>query len=290
MKLGVSLAGGGIKGVAHVGVLKALEEKNIHIDYLSGTSSGSIVTTLYAAGYSCNEILNIFHEYSKKIKYIDLKNIYYIIKRLILKHKFIIEGFNTGEIIENLINKFCNKKGIYNIKDIKKDILIVSVSVNTGKVYFFESNKKLNRYSDDIIHIDAINIGKAVRASCSFPGVFCPVHLNNDILVDGGIRENIPWKEVKKNGIDKVLCIVFDEEQKIKEDKNIIDMISGSLNLMGRELSNYELEGADYILKISTKETSLLDFSKIDYLYNEGYIQAKSFLEKIKIKKMIYKK
>lgn len=283
MKLGVSLAGGGIKGVAHVGVLKALEEKNIHIDYLSGTSSGSIVTTLYAAGYSCNEILNIFHEYSKKIKYIDLKNIYYIIKRLILKHKFIIEGFNTGEIIENLINKFCNKKGIYNIKDIKKDILIVSVSVNTGKVYFFESNKKLNRYSDDIIHIDDINIGKAVRASCSFPGVFCPVHLNNDILVDGGIRENIPWKEVKKNGIDKVLCIVFDEEQKIKGDKNIIDMISGSLNLMGRELSNYELEGADYILKISTKETSLLDFSKIDYLYNEGYIQAKSFLEKIKI-------
>lgn len=283
MKLGVSLAGGGIKGVAHVGVLKALEEKNIHIEYLSGTSSGSIVTTLYAAGYSCNEILNIFHEYSKKIKYIDLKNIYYIIKRLILKHKFIIEGFNTGEIIENLINKFCNKKGIYNIKDIKKDILIVSVSVNTGKVYFFESNKKLNRYSDDIIHIDDINIGKAVRASCSFPGVFCPVHLNNDILVDGGIRENIPWKEVKKNGIDKVLCIVFDEEQKIKEDKNIIDMISGSLNLIGRELSNYELEGADYILKISTKETSLLDFSKIDYLYNEGYIQAKSFLEKIKI-------
>ena len=109
------------------------------------------------------------------------------------------------------------------------------------------------------------------------------MHLNNDILVDGGIRENIPWKEVKKNGIDKVLCIVFDEEQKIKGDKNIIDMISGSLNLMGRELSNYELEGADYILKISTKETSLLDFSKIDYLYNEGYIQAKSFLEKIKI-------
>lgn len=283
MRLGVSLAGGGIKGVAHVGVLKALEEKNIHIDYLSGTSSGSIVTTLYAAGYSCNEILNIFHEYSKKIKYIDLKNIYYIIKRLILKHKFIIEGFNTGEIIENLINKFSKKKGIYNIKDIKKDILIVSVSVNTGKVYFFESNKKLNRYSDDIIHIDDINIGKAVRASCSFPGFFCPVHLNNDILVDGGIRENIPWKEAKKNGTDKVLCIVFDEEQKIKEDKSIIDMISGSLNLMGRELSNYELEGADYILKIRTKETSLLDFSKIDYLYNQGYIQAKSFLEKIKI-------
>ena len=75
MKLGVSLAGGGVKGAAHIGALKALEEKNIPIDYLSGTSSGSIVTTLYGAGYSCNEILNIFYEYSKKIKYIDFKNI-----------------------------------------------------------------------------------------------------------------------------------------------------------------------------------------------------------------------
>ena len=59
MKLGVSLAGGGVKGAAHIGALKALEEKNIPVDYLSGTSSGSIVTTLYGAGYSCNEILNI---------------------------------------------------------------------------------------------------------------------------------------------------------------------------------------------------------------------------------------
>ena len=102
MKLGVSLAGGGVKGAAHIGALKALEEKNIPIDYLSGTSSGSIVTTLYGAGYSCNEILNIFYEYSKKIKYIDFKNIFNIVKRLVCERKFRIEGFNTGEIIENL--------------------------------------------------------------------------------------------------------------------------------------------------------------------------------------------
>ena len=279
MKLGVSLAGGGVKGAAHIGALKALEEKNIPVDYLSGTSSGSIVTTLYGAGYSCNEILNIFHEYSKKIKYIDFKNIFNIAKRLVCERKFRVDGFNTGEIIENLINKLCNAKNIYNIKDIKQDILIVSVSLNSGKVYFFESNLKESRYSDGIIHINDINIGKAVRASCSFPGVFCPVHFKNDILVDGGIRENIPWKEAKKSGIDKVLCIVFEEQKKVKKDKNIIDTISGSIGLMGRELSNYELEGADYVLKICTDEISLLDASKIDYLYEQGYYQTKSYLE-----------
>ena len=279
MKLGVSLAGGGVKGAAHIGALKALEEKNIPVDYLSGTSSGSIVTTLYGAGYSCNEILNIFHEYSKKIKYIDFKNIFNIAKRLVCERKFRVDGFNTGEIIENLINKLCNAKNIYNIKDIKQDILIVSVSLNSGKVYFFESIPKESRYSDGIIHINDINIGKAVRASCSFPGVFCPVHFKNDILVDGGIRENIPWKEAKKSGIDKVLCIVFEEQKKVKKDKNIIDTISGSIGLMGRELSNYELEGADYVLKICTDEISLLDASKIDYLYEQGYYQTKSYLE-----------
>ena len=204
MRLGVSLAGGGVKGAAHIGALKALEEKNIPIDYLSGTSSGSIVTTLYAVGYSCNEILNIFHEHSKKIKYIDFKNIYNIAKRLVCERKFRIDGFNTGEIIENMINKLCNAKNIYNIKDIKRDILIVSVSLNSGKVYFFESNPKESRYSDGITHINDINIGRAVRASCSFPGVFCPVHFKDDILVDGGIRENIPWKEAKK--VESIKC------------------------------------------------------------------------------------
>ena len=76
-----------------------------------------------------------------------------------------------------------------------------------------------------------------------------------------------------------MLCIVFEEQKKVKKDKNIIDTISGSIGLMGRELSNYELEGADYVLKICTDEISLLDASKIDYLYEQGYYQTKSYLE-----------
>ena len=284
MKLGVCLSGGGIKGVAHIGVLKALEESNIKIDCISGTSSGSIVATLYAAGYSCEEMLEIFNKYSKKIKYIDFSNIFNILKKLIIEHKFIIEGFNSGKIIEDSMNSICADKKIYKIKDIKKDLIIASVSLNSGKVYFFESNKKEYRYSDDLIYIDDINIGKAVRASCSFPGVFCPVHLDNDILIDGGVRENIPWKEIKKRNIDSILCVVFEEKNKVKKNKNIIDSISGSISLLGRELANYELKGADFILKIKTEEISLLDFSKLNYLYKLGYIETKKFLKNIKIK------
>lgn len=174
-------------------------------------------------------------------------------------------------------------KKIENIKDIQKDMIIASVSLNSGKVYFFESIKGEYRYSDEVIHIKDFNIGKAVRASCSFPGVFCPCKTKDDILIDGGVRENIPWKEIKNIGIDKVLCVIFEEEKIIKKEKNIIDAISGSINLMGRELANYELIGADYTLKIKTKEVSLLDSSEINYLYQQGYYQAKKYLKKLQI-------
>ena len=281
MKFGLCLAGGGVKGAAHIGAIKALEEEKIKVDCISGTSSGSIVATLYAAGYSSDEIKEIFEENAKKIKYIDLKNILNIIKNIFIKHKFIIEGFNTGEIIEKIINKYCKQKNIININDIEKNILIASVSLNPGKVYFFESIKNDYRYSDDMIHIKNIEIGKAVRASCSFPGVFCPCKIGDDMLIDGGVRENIPWKEIKNMGIDKVMCITFEEEKKDKKDKNIIDAISGAINLMGRELSNYELVGTDYVLKIKTKEVSLLDSTEINYLYRQGYYQTKKFLKKI---------
>ena len=76
MKLGLCLAGGGIKGAAHIGVLKAFEENRIKIDMISGASSGSIVATLYAAGYSADEILKFFKSYAKDIKYVDVKNIF----------------------------------------------------------------------------------------------------------------------------------------------------------------------------------------------------------------------
>lgn len=84
MKLGLSLAGGGIKGMAHIGAIKALEEENVQIDYISGTSSGSIVASLYACGYSVSEIYDIFKKYAKKIKYFDGKNVVKFVKDLVL--------------------------------------------------------------------------------------------------------------------------------------------------------------------------------------------------------------
>ena len=99
MKLGLSLSGGGIKGVCHIGAIKALEEANIKFDYISGTSSGSIVATLYACGFTTDEIYDIFKKYAKELKYIDSKNVFKLIKNIFIGKGFNIDGLNSVKFI-----------------------------------------------------------------------------------------------------------------------------------------------------------------------------------------------
>lgn len=285
MNYGICFSGGGIKGAAHIGAIKALEEENLKFNYISGTSSGSIIATLYAAGYSSDEMLKFFKKYAKKIKYVDPKNILILLINLFIKRKIVIKGFNEGTIIERLLNKELNKKNIRNISDIKKELLIPSIDINTGEINVFISKENRAKYLDNIIYINNVNIGKAVRASCSYPVVFSPCKIDGKQLVDGGLRENVPWKLTKEKGADKVLSIIFDEEKNKKNYcKNILEVASNSLGILCHEISNYDLEGADYLLKIKTEKVQLLDYKKIDELYLKGYEQTKQKIKEIKNK------
>lgn len=242
------------------------------------------MSTLYASGYSADEIYEIFKKYSRKIKYIDSRNIYKLVYGVLLKRKIIINGLNSGEIIERIINEECSKKNINYINQIKMPLLIPSVSLNDGTIYIFSSKEIRKTFSNKIKYVYNINIGKAVRASCSYPGVFSPCKYNNIELIDGGIRENVPWKETKKLGANKVLSIVFENEINEKCCKNIIEVASRSIEILCHELSTYELDGADYLLKIKSKNVSLLDIEKIDELYNQGYRETKKQIINIKSK------
>ena len=285
MNYGICFSGGGIKGAAHIGAIKALEEENLKFDYISGTSSGSIIATLYATSYSSDEMLKFFKKYAKKIKYVDPKNILILLINLFIKRKIVIKGFNEGTIIERLLNKELNKKNIRNISDIKKELLIPSIDINTGEINVFISKENRAKYLDNIIYINNVNIGKAVRASCSYPVVFSPCKIDGKQLVDGGLRENVPWKLTKEKGADKVLSIIFDEEKNKKNYcKNILEVASNSLGILCHEISNYDLEGADYLLKIKTEKVQLLDYKKIDELYLKGYEQTKNKIKEIKNK------
>lgn len=287
LSLGICFSGGGIKGAAHIGVLKAFEEENIDFKYISGTSSGSIVASLYAMGYRADEIKEIFQNNYKKIKYIEIKKIIKLIYGIIFKRKIIIDGLNSGEKIEKIINKYSEKKNIYNINQIKKKILIPSVDIDTGKTYYFSSinDAKNNReFSDKIIYVNNISVGKAVHASCSYPGIFSPCQFKNIKLIDGGIRENTPWKEVKKNGVSQVICVTFVENSKVKQEKNVFDILENSIKILNHELANYELKGVDFLIKIKSKQVGLLEVEKFNYLYELGYKTGKKFILKNKNK------
>lgn len=296
MKLGLALAGGGVKGAAHVGVLKALEEENIDIDYIGGTSSGSIVASLYAMGFTADEIYKIFKKYCKKIKYVDFFNIVKAILGLVFTGRIIIDGLNSGKQIEKLIDKMAHKKGIYNISELKKNLVIPSVDMCNGEVICFTSvdkstikrniyQKEENRaeFSDKVKFEGEMPIGRAVRASCSYPSVFSPCSYRDTKLIDGGIRENVPWKELKQIGADKIISVIFEEDIDKSCCKNLIEVGGRAIGLLSRELSNYEMQGSDYNLKLKSEKVGLLDMSKIDDLYLIGYNEMKKYLKNNKI-------
>lgn len=282
MENGLCLAGGGVKGAAHIGAIKALEESNIKFDYVGGTSSGSIIACLYACGFTSDDMYKIFKKYCKKVKYVDFINIIKLMLGLTFTGEIVIDGLNSGKQIENLINKVCNKRKIYTIKDTKKPLIIPSVNLCNGKVICFTSCNNEEIKLENTVFINDIEIGKAIRASCSYPVVFSPCKYKDIKLIDGGIRENVAWKELKKIGAKKVLNIMFEEEENLDCDKNLVEVAGSSIGLLCRELSNYEMEGSDLTIRIKSKKIGLLDMNKIDELYELGYKETKKNIIKIK--------
>lgn len=137
MKLGLALSGGGIRGAVHIGVLKALEENDIKIDIIGGTSSGSLVAALYAMGYSPIHIYHLFKRYGKLITNIGTGAILNGVGGYIVNKKVNVSGINDGKIIEKLYNEFASKKSIYKMSDMKMPIVIPTIDITDGKEYVF---------------------------------------------------------------------------------------------------------------------------------------------------------
>ena len=279
MKLGIALSGGGIRGIAHAGVLQALEESNIKIDIIGGTSCGSMVAILYAMGYSPYHIYILFERFAKEIAKMNSMPILSGVGNIIKTKNTKITGFKDGETIEKIFNNLAKRRGINNIKQIQMPIVIPTVDVMNSNEYIFTNKTPEDNQFDK--YITNATIGKVVRASSSFPVFFTPCSMEKHIFMDGGMLNNIPIEEVKKQGADKVIAVKFNSDD-INETSNVMDLMMKTLDIMGAKIAENSLKESDYTLEVYTDKTGLFDIEKLKKCYDFGYECTMKNIEKIK--------
>ena len=232
-------------------------------------------------GYSPYYIYILFKRYAKQIAGINSGPIISGIGNFMVNKKICLSGLKTGESIEEAYNGLAKKKGVEKIVDIKKmPLVITTVDIADSSEYIFTNNvpKKSKEKSK---YITDISVGKAVRASSSFPGVFCPCDFGKHKFLDGGVLDNIPVLEVKKQGVDKVIAINFKADD-ITDESNMMDIAMRTIDIMGNKISEDSIVESDYLLTISTDKTGLLDVEKLDKCYRYGYNETIKNLENIK--------
>ena len=278
MKLGLAMSGGGIKGAAHIGVIQALQEENIKVDIVGGTSIGSIVAALYAMEYTPNEMLKLFNYFSKLIfknsaMYTDPRG-----KKLL---SIQAGGLYSGENIAFAIEEAGKYKNIKKLQDLKIPIVIPAVDLRDSEKYVFTNMKKINDK-----YLNKADISVAVRASSSYPAIFAPCIYNKHKFVDGGILDNIPVKENKKIGADKVIAVRF-KLNKTSRTIGLRSTLNKAIDIMFSKIEGEEVKKADYVIEIDTRDVNPFDFKQSTKCYKYGYLQAKKEIDNIK--KMIYK-
>lgn len=278
MGVGIALAGGGIRGIAHAGVLKALEDNNIKVEAIGGTSAGSIVATLYAMGYKPYYIYILFKRYAQEIINIGNASLLNGFNNLLKNKKVGISGLNDGTMLEKMFNELALRKKVRTVGDIKMPLVISTVDIKEAKEYIITNCAIRDNFKDNLI--TEIEIGKAVRASSSFPAFFCPCEYKKHIFMDGGVLDNIPILPLKQIYNKKIIAVNF-ESDSVQENGDVMDIIMKTLDIMGNKISEKSLEQSDLILTVPTDRAGLFDIDKLDKCYKFGYDTVIKNIDKI---------
>ena len=276
-KVGVVLGGGGAKGVAHIGVLKVLEEAGIPIDYVAGTSMGAIVGGLYAIGYTPAEIDTMVLEQdwtmllSDRIKRSSLtfpekeNSERYILSLPFGKDKKdrVIQGMIKGQ---NLMNLFSNLTiGYHDSVDFRNfniPFACVAVDAVDGKDYVFRKG----------------SLPLAMRASMAIPAVFTPVRLDSMVLIDGGLNDNFPVDVAREMGADVIIGVDLGTSDLKTLDKlnSPGDVIGQIIALHGHDKYARNKEQTDLLLRPNMTSYNAASFSTValDTLIRRGEQEA----------------
>lgn len=255
--LGLALGSGGSRGVAHIGILLALEEAGIRPDYISGCSMGAVVGACYASGMSCEKMRDIVLQ----IKGRDVIDV----SPGFVKSMGILRTKKMEEMIQSLL-------GDIDIRDMQIPFRCVATDLYSGKLHVFESGPA----------------EVAVRASSTIPCVFRPVSYQGKLFVDGGCLCRVPAKQVKEMGADVVVAVdvLSNTSEEITQVGNILDLVLRVFDIMDAQQT--EMHGivdgdvADLVLKPVMKGISQYAVKDLDIIFEEGYQLGKANAEKIR--------
>jgi NTE family protein len=280
-KIGLVLSGGGAKGFAHIGVLKVLEEAGIKIDYIGGTSMGAVIGGLYASGYNASQIDSIF----KRTNFDELINdyiprssknfygkkndeLYAIVLPFSNFRVGIPEALSKGMYNYNLLSSLT--RNVRHIRDFNKlptPFLCIATNIETGEEVLLNKG----------------NLVQAMMASSAFPSLFTPVEIDGNLLVDGGVVNNYPIKEVRNLGADIIIGVdVQDDLLKRKSLKNATRILVQITNLQSIDKMKSKIKDTDIYVKPDIRDFGVISFDKGEEIIRKGEEATFAVYEKIK--------
>jgi len=280
ISVGLVLSGGGAKGLAHIGVLKAIEQAGVKIDYIAGTSTGAIVGALYASGYTASQLDLMFKQVDfstliqdqvpRRAKTFNEKDESIKYALTLPFDGFEISfptGLSNGQNIYNLFSKLTSH--VNHLTDFSKlpiPFLCVATNAENGEMVLLE-----NGY-----------LPRAVSASGALPTLFNPVVINDMILIDGGIVNNYPIKELKAKGVDVIIGVdVQDGIKKKKDLTSALDIVLQVNNYTSVKQMQTKIKDTDVFIKPNIEEFSVVSFDDANRIVQAGFEAANQVTQKL---------
>jgi NTE family protein len=231
LRIGLALGGGAARGFAHIGVIKALEAQGIYADIVVGTSAGSVVGALYAAGNNGFALQRTAME-------MDEATISDWALPLFGKSS----GVLKGEALQAYVNKAVRNQPM---EKLKLAFGAVATDLNSGQPILFQRG----------------NTGQAVRASSAVPSVFQPVRIGGHSYVDGGLVAPVPVRFAREMGADFIIAVNISTQTDAQAAVSSLEVLMQTFSIMGQRLNHYELKDADIVIAPSLGAMGGADFN-----------------------------
>jgi len=236
-RIGLALGGGFARGLAHVGVLKALEEAGIVPDFIAGTSVGAVIGAAYSSGVSAKEL----EEIASIVRFKDFAR--YTISRF---------GLCTNDRMTGFLHRILKVK---TFEELRIPLAVTATDFVTGEPVVFTSGKLVD----------------PVRASCAYPGVFLPVQVEGKLMVDGLLGHAVPAQPLKQMGANRVAAIFFGAHWVRKSPRHVLEVIGQCFSIAQSNMSCLWQQHADLLVEPDVSAYAFDDFQKALGIVNVGY-------------------